>query len=186
MTWKPPSQKELQAVLREHKAAAEATGNEYGATFSALMHRIHIDKTGRLDAKDDSVFVCDDVTGRLIGSFLHERQAKAAIEKAADAVFGEREGGDANPANWTAGKINSTLDSLDKKSSRIGDEMIAVGRGYETSSETARLTDPLAMKWRENVEARMALYREIEMRMGPNAPTRLPKGRFFGPRKGRY
>lgn len=85
------------------------------------------------------------------------------------------------PAEMTAGEINKALDKLDAVSSRITDELIEAGRGYETYEETYRKTDPLAEKYKAASDARSTLRREVERRYGPGAPSRLPKG--FGPLK---
>ncbi len=87
------------------------------------------------------------------------------------------------PATMTAGAINKELDRLDAQSSALGQQMIDAGRGYERPSEYLRMTDPLAMELRRNSDRRLALRIEISSRYGPNAPGRLPPGRFWGPRK---
>ncbi len=92
------------------------------------------------------------------------------------------------PADMTAGEINKALDRLDKARSALTSAFIAAGRGHETyqSLTVKARNDPndemaqLAMKHDEQREMYMS---EIRMRMGPNHPSRLPAGRFFGPRK---
>jgi hypothetical protein len=89
-----------------------------------------------------------------------------------------------SPAIMTAGEINRELDRLEMKRSKLTDEFISQGRGNETWSETAQKGDPLAVQAQE-VESRLDDLRfEIRRRMGPNHPSRLPKGKFFGPLKG--
>jgi hypothetical protein len=87
------------------------------------------------------------------------------------------------PATMTAGAINKELDRLDEQDSALGRQMIDAGRGHERPSEYLRKTDPLSSQLIEISERKRALHVEISMRYGPNAPTRLPTGRFFGPRK---
>lgn len=178
--WKPPSQKQLQDILREHKSAGEA-GNGYVYLPGCL--RLQSCGLG-----DDSVYVYDNATQRLVGSFMHKYEAEAAIKKAADVVSSEREGGASNPANWTASKINAALDSLDKKMSKVTDKFIAAGRGHERPSDYRHLTDPLSLENRAIQEQQDTLHREIYMRMGPGAPSRIPAKdtRMFGPRKVQY
>lgn len=84
-------------------------------------------------------------------------------------------------ACMTAGEINKALDRVDKERSKLVDIFIAEGRGHERYSETAVKTDPLAMRSNRNVEEGRALRNEIARRYGPGAPSRLPRGRSFGP-----
>lgn len=91
-----------------------------------------------------------------------------------------RRNGEQDPARMTAGQINKALDALDRASSKITDEFIAVGRGHERPSETWKLDDPLARKWKQVTARQAALRNEIALRYGPGAPHRLPRG--FGPR----
>lgn len=84
----------------------------------------------------------------------------------------------------SASQINHELDSLHKKRSKINEEMIAAGRGHETWVETAKKTDPLALKHNAIADRMRDLRWEIERRYGPGAPSRLPRG--FGPIKGGY
>lgn len=88
-----------------------------------------------------------------------------------------------DPATMTAGQINGELDKLSNQGSELGHLMIEAGRGYERPSEYLKMDDPLAMELRKNAERRMKLRIEIEMRYGPGAPSRLPSGGFFGPRR---
>jgi hypothetical protein len=89
-----------------------------------------------------------------------------------------------DPATMTASEINKELDRLDTESSAITDELIAVGRGSELTSETLKGSDPISLRARANFERRSDLRREISSRYGPNAPSRLPAGKKgFGPRK---
>lgn len=87
-----------------------------------------------------------------------------------------------DPATMTAGEVNRELDRLDKKRRAIGQEMIDAGRGHETYSETWKMTDPLALRWQEVAGRERDLRWEIDRRMGPGHHSRLPAGRFFGPR----
>jgi hypothetical protein len=87
-----------------------------------------------------------------------------------------------DPATMTAAEINKELDKLQGQSSVLGSAMIEAGRGHERPSEYLKMTDPLAMELRKNSDRRYALRVEIELRYGPNPPSRLPTGRGFGPR----
>lgn len=86
-------------------------------------------------------------------------------------------------ATMTASAINAELDKLDAQDSKLGDAMIAAGRGYERPSEYLKMSDPLSLELRKNSDRRFELRFEIERRYGPGAPRRLPSGRGFGPRK---
>lgn len=89
-----------------------------------------------------------------------------------------------DPATMTAGEINKELDKLSKIASAINDEFIAAGRGHERPSDWHNMTgDPLVDRWETNSSRMRALHIEIEQRYGPGAPSRLPTGRGFGPRK---
>ena len=85
-----------------------------------------------------------------------------------------------NPIDMTAGEINKALDKLDKRSSANIAKLIEAGRGYELSSETMQLSDPLALEYQAISRERQKYQIEISLRYGPGAPSRLPKG--FGPR----
>lgn len=87
-----------------------------------------------------------------------------------------------DPATMTAGQINRELDLIDETISKLTDAFIAAGRGEETSSQTAKLKDPLANAFNAQSSRRIELRLEIEHRWGPAAPSRLP-GRGFGPRR---
>ncbi len=88
-----------------------------------------------------------------------------------------------DPATMTAAAINKALDKIDALRSQLGTEFIEAGRGHERPSETATKTDPLATRANELFRQYMILEREIAARYGPGAPSRLPTGRGFGPRK---
>src|SRR5579859_578445 len=81
----------------------------------------------------------------------------------------------------TAGQINKALDKIDAEDSKLTDQMIADGRGYERPSEYLNKTDPLSRKIKANHDKRMELQIEMGRRYGPGVPSRLPKG--FGPIK---
>jgi hypothetical protein len=87
------------------------------------------------------------------------------------------------PREMTAGELNKALDRVDAARCKNVDRFIEAGRGYETSSQIAKLDDPLAREANALSRERGELRNEIELRYGPGAPSRLPKGRFFGPRK---
>lgn len=87
-----------------------------------------------------------------------------------------------DPRAMTAGEINRELDKLDAGASVLNSRLIEAGRGSEKYSETMAKTDPLALAWQE-VQLRIKDLRwEITQRYGPDAPSRLPAGRGFGPR----
>jgi hypothetical protein len=86
-----------------------------------------------------------------------------------------------DPTSLLGSKINVELDRLDKESSKLTEEFIATGRGYEKPSETWTKDDDLAHRYKAISRRQAALRNEIEQRYGPGAPSRLPRG--FGPRK---
>lgn len=86
-----------------------------------------------------------------------------------------------NPAFMSAAEINRELDKLEVLDRKVGDEMIAAGRGYETYSDTYKKTDPLSLRYIDITSRRRDLRWEVERRYGPGAPSRLPRG--FGPIK---
>lgn len=88
-----------------------------------------------------------------------------------------------DPQTLTAGQINKELDDLDRQSSKIVDKMIAAGRGQEKPTETRRKDDPLSREYVDVLDRADRLRSEIRARYGPDAPSRLPAGRGFGPRK---
>jgi hypothetical protein len=78
----------------------------------------------------------------------------------------------------TANQINKELDKLDAISSAITDEFISANRGHETSFQIMKQTDPLSVRYRENVEKRWELLNEIARLWGPGmhrAPVKQPK-----------
>ena len=76
-----------------------------------------------------------------------------------------------------ASEVNRSLDRLDKARSMLTDVFIAEDRGYETPSETFKLSDPLSLLYRRIHDARAVLRYEISRRYGPGAPSRLPTRR---------
>lgn len=135
-----------------------------------LTSREHIrfeDLLAKLDEFDERLYYNRDLTER-----MRNKPFKVGLY-ASDALGG------GIPATMTAGQINKRLDQLDKESSKLTDEMIAAGRGYEKPSETFTKSDPLAERIKRNFNERTNLQREIEHRYGPGAPSRLPRG--FGP-----
>jgi len=79
--------------------------------------------------------------------------------------------------SMSASEINKWLDALDDEASKITDEFIAAGRGNERPSETMRMSDPLAVRYVQNLNDRTMFRDEIARRYGPGAPSRLPTGR---------
>lgn len=88
-----------------------------------------------------------------------------------------------NPEVMSAAEINRELDRLDAKRSELNRAFIDAGRGHETAAETAKLTDPLAVKFNMIADRQFDLRYEIERRYGPGAPSRLPLRQGFGPIK---
>jgi hypothetical protein len=85
-----------------------------------------------------------------------------------------------DPKTMSAAAINKELDSIDKKRSALNTKFIDAGRGYETPTETHKLSDPLALEYRALADRRFDLSSEVRLRAGPGM-DRLPRG--FGPRK---
>ena len=81
----------------------------------------------------------------------------------------------------TAGEVNRELEKLEKSYYLVVDELIKAGRGHETANDTWKLDDPLARRFKTISSRRGDLRNEIELRYGPRAPSRLPRG--FGPRR---
>lgn len=84
------------------------------------------------------------------------------------------------PEIMTASAINRELDRLDARSLKLSTKLIAAGRGRELPAERMAKTDPLSKKYNAIALRRESLRFEIELRYGPGAPSRLPRG--FGPR----
>jgi hypothetical protein len=87
-----------------------------------------------------------------------------------------------SPSLMSAGEINKALDAIDAQVSKLTQEFIDAGRGHERPSEYLKMNDPLANRAKDLYNKRSALQIEKDMRYGPGAPSRLPKGRGFGPR----
>jgi len=88
-----------------------------------------------------------------------------------------------DPATMTAGSINKELDRLGDRSSVLTRLMIEAGRGHERPSDYRHKTDPLSSEMNAISDRQSSLRIEIGSRWGPGAPSRLPSGRFWGPRK---
>jgi len=89
-----------------------------------------------------------------------------------------------DPATMTAGEINKELDKLDQISSGLTSQFIEMGRGDWKQSDIrakAKTGDELSAQHTAVSDRQRSLSIEIELRYGPGAPSRLPKG--FGPRK---
>lgn len=89
-----------------------------------------------------------------------------------------------DPATMTAGEVNKEMDALSKKSSAFTDAFIADGRGHWLHSDfvkAAREGDKKAQDYIAVTNRYRDLSIEIELRYGPGAPSRMPKG--FKPRK---
>ena len=81
----------------------------------------------------------------------------------------------------SAAQLNKALDSTDKARTVLNDEFIAAGRGHERPSETLTKSDPLATRYAKLWDVHTALRRELQLRYGPGAPSRLPTRKGFGP-----
>jgi hypothetical protein len=68
------------------------------------------------------------------------------------------------PATMTVGEINRELDKLARHSETLNALFIAAGRGGETSQETWKLTDPLALEWQRVNDRCWKLRLEIRVR----------------------
>lgn len=70
-----------------------------------------------------------------------------------------------NLPTLSAAQLTRAIAKHDVISSEICSEFIAAGRGRELPSETRKLSDPLALKWRANTETLSNLHAEREARM---------------------
>lgn len=95
----------------------------------------------------------------------------------------KRSGNPKSPSLMSAGELNKALDKVDALVSKLTQEFIDAGRGHERPSEYLKMNDPLANRAKDLFNQRSALAMERDMRYGPGAPSRLPSGRGFGPRK---
>jgi hypothetical protein len=121
------------------------------------------------------------LSGEARGAHMPVKVAREIVEKTPAGVRSEWSRNPKEPSEMTAGEINKALDKIDAESSKLTRQFIDAGRGHERPSEYLRMSDPLAMKAQELHKKRTALAIERDMRYGPGAPSRLPKG--FGPRK---
>lgn len=87
-----------------------------------------------------------------------------------------------DPITMTAGQINKELDKLDVLDSANTTAMIAAGLGNEKYTQSVYSENPLSRQRVALAERRAALRYEITQRYGPEAPSRLPKGKGFGAR----
>lgn len=97
-------------------------------------------------------------------------------------LIGQR-GNPKSPDDMTAGELNKALDKVDAKLSALTQKFIDAGRGNERPSDWRDKTDPLSLEYKRLHSERSPLYIERDMRYGPGAPSRLPTGRGFGPRR---
>lgn len=89
-----------------------------------------------------------------------------------------------DPATMTAAEINKERDKLAKASSEMTDKFIEMGRGhwrFTDQVDAAKKGDELSKQNVAISQRQRELGIEIELRYGPGAPSRLPRG--FGPRK---
>jgi hypothetical protein len=129
-------------------------------------------KIGNWKPADTEANIAKDKAARAAAAqFVRQRAGQAATEK--KIVFKKPK----EPRDMTASEINKRLDRLDAEGSKHTKAMIDAGRGHELPTETFKLSDPLAVKMKDNFERRSALYHEIERRYGPGAPNRLPTRR---------
>ena len=85
--------------------------------------------------------------------------------------------------DMSPGEINRALDTLDKRRAKNTAAFIEAGRGHERPTDYAAKGDPLSVEARAIADRQNDLRREIARRYGPGAPSRLPRGRGFGPLK---
>jgi hypothetical protein len=91
-----------------------------------------------------------------------------------------------DPATMTPAEINREKDKLSAASSALTDKFIEMGRGHWKQSDIraeAEKGDELSKQSVAISDRQQDLSIEIELRYGPNAPTRLPLRKGFGPRK---
>lgn len=91
-----------------------------------------------------------------------------------------------DPATMTPAEINREKDKLSAASSELTDKFIEMGRGHWKQSDIraeAEKGDELSKQSVAISDRQQDLSIEIELRYGPNAPTRLPLRKGFGPRK---
>lgn len=91
-----------------------------------------------------------------------------------------------DPATMTPAEINREKDKLSVASSELTDKFIEMGRGHWRQSDIraeAAKGDELSKQSVAITDRQQDLTVEIELRYGPNAPTRLPLRKGFGPRK---
>lgn len=61
-------------------------------------------------------------------------------------------------------QLRKAISKAEMTAFAICDEMIAAGRGHERASETLKLSDPLALRYRENARILRELRGEAEAR----------------------
>jgi hypothetical protein len=86
-----------------------------------------------------------------------------------------------SPEEMTAGEINRQLEKVDAEISKLNSEMIAAGYGHVKYWDTEKEAPKFWPRFKALHDRRQALRTEIELRYGPGAPSKLPRG--FGPRK---
>ncbi len=69
-----------------------------------------------------------------------------------------------NPAAMSETQLRKALARIDKESSAMCDEFIAAGRGYEKPTDTWKLNDPLALRWKAMLEAHGPIQVERDRR----------------------
>jgi hypothetical protein len=114
--------------------------------------------------------------GLIVGTILYASKHSMIGHPLPNPRGGERP----DPKFMSAAAINKELDSSDKKMSALSTKFIDAGRGYETPTETWKLSDPLAEQYKALANRKSSLQIEVHLRAGPGV-YRLPRG--FGPRK---
>ncbi len=102
-------------------------------------------------------------------AYAQEEQDEAAAAQHAEWVRAQEARCLANPAlsAMSAGQVNKAIAKLEAESSAINDTLIAAGRGHERAWDTMKLSDPLAMRYRDNFDRRQELYAVVQRETGP-------------------
>jgi hypothetical protein len=74
-------------------------------------------------------------------------------------------------------KLRDAIDQVSQLSAVICQEFINCGRGHERPSETIKLSDPLALRWKENAERSFILNNERRERMAYHGSLKVVKTR---------
>lgn len=69
------------------------------------------------------------------------------------------------PFVMSPAELSRAIEKHNALSMALCDEFIAAGRGFETPNETRKLSDPLALRWREQTNRAAELHAEKDRRM---------------------